>query len=190
MAFADISRIFHKTPSSESFDVCQGGGCAKVSTTSLSSEDWKLIVKTLNPIATSASEERHQVALAIGIFEKIVGEKIGTNKDLAGTFNMAYGQQDCNDEAINTTTYMRLLQNNGYLNFHQIEDLRTRNFFFNGWPHTTAVIRDAETGERFAVDSWFYDNGHPATIVPFDQWKNNYKPIDSPIGKPRKAPKP
>jgi hypothetical protein len=119
--------------------------------------------------------------------EKIVGAKNGTSTDHAGTFDNAdyAGQLDCNDEAINTTTYLRLLKINGLMNFHAIEDMRTRNFFFTGWPHTTAVIREIKTGERYAVDSWFYDNGRPATIVPFAQWKDNYQPADSPIDKPR-----
>ena len=73
------------------------------------------------------------------------------------------------------------------MQFHEIEDMRTRNFFFTGWPHTTAVIREIKTGARFAVDSWFYDNGVAATIVPFDQWKANFQPPDSPVGKPRAA---
>ena len=138
----------------------------------------------------NAEEERKKISLAIGVLEDIVGKKIGTSGDLAGTFdNSAYkGQQDCNDEAINSTTYMRLLQQNGLIKFHEIEDTRTRNFFFTGWPHTTAVIRESKTGDRFAVDSWFYDNGHPAIIVPFAQWKANYKPADSPIGKVRSKP--
>ena len=54
--------------------------------------------------------------------------------DKASTFdNSAYsGQQDCNDEAINTTGYLRLLKQAGYLTLHVIEDMRTRNFFFTG----------------------------------------------------------
>ena len=146
-----------------------------------------LVKKIFSSLANNAAEERIKIALAIGQLETIVGKKIGTSGDLAGTFDnsASKGQQDCNDEAINSTTYMRLLQQAGYLKFHEIEDTRTRNFFFTGWPHTTAVIHEIKTGDRFAVDSWFYDNGHAATIVPFAQWKANYQPADSPIGKAR-----
>ena len=55
-------------------------------------------------------------------------------------------------------------------------------------PTRAAVIHEIATGERFAVDSWFYDNGHAATIVPFVTWKANYQPEDSPIGKARSMP--
>ncbi len=188
-ALIDITRIFHQKPTLSQFEICQGGGCYEEDKTSLSAAEWQPIATLFVPMPTNAETERKQIALAIGMLEEIVGKKIGTSGDLAGTFNFAYkGQQDCNDEAINTTTYMRLLQQAGYLKFHTIEDMRTRNFFFTGWPHTTAVILDSKTGDKFAVDSWFYDNGHPAAIVPFAQWKANYKPADSPIGKVRNVP--
>jgi hypothetical protein len=184
---ADISRIFHQNPTLNQFEVCQGGGCYEDDKVSISYVDWLPVAKLFTPLPVSAEAERNQISLAIGVLEEIVGKKIGTSGDLAGTFdNSAYkGQQDCNDEAINSTTYMRLLKQKGYLKFHEIEDIRTRNFFFTGWPHSTAVIHEIETGHQFAVDSWFYDNGHPATIVPFKVWKANYKPEDSPIGKAR-----
>lgn len=186
--FDDIQRIYRQTPSLGQFEACQHGGCAKVSQLSLNTADWAPIDALFHQQALSAAIERQKISAAIGLLEEVVGNKIGTSSDRAGTFgNSGYsGQQDCNDEAINTTTYMRLLKQAGFMKFHEIEDMRTRNFFFTGWPHTTAVIHEIDTGERFAVDSWFYDNGHPATIVPFRVWKANYQPADSPIGQPRK----
>ena len=181
----DISRIFHSSPTTSSFEICHSGGCADISVVSISDDEWKQVSVLFNNNAQTAAEERTQIAQAIGVLESIVGNKIGTSGDLAGTFgNSSHkGQLDCNDEAINSTTYMRLLKNSGLIQLHAIEDTRTRNFFFTGWPHSTAVIREIATGERFAVDSWFYDNGHAASIVPFTLWKAGYKPIDSPIGK-------
>lgn len=185
--FADIQRIYRQTPQIGQFEICQSGGCAKLSKLALNKADWQPVEALFTRRVLSAEEERHHISNAIGLLERIVGYKTGTSEDRAGTFdNSDYsGQQDCNDEAINTTTYMRLLKQAGYIKLHEIEDMRTRNFFFTGWPHTTAVIHEIETGERFAVDSWFYDSGHPATIVPFNTWKANYQPADSPIGKTR-----
>ena len=183
----DMSRIFHSSPSLSSFEICHSGGCADVSQVSLSEEEWQPVSAIFAHNAQNAGEERVQIAQAIGVLERLIGNKIGTSGDLAGTFGNANykGQLDCNDEAINSTTYMRLLASNGLMPLHAIEDTRTRNYFFTGWPHSTAVIREIATGELFAVDSWFYDNGHAAAIVPFTQWKSGYKPADSPIGKPR-----
>ena len=189
-ALSDVARIFRQTPTLGQFEVCHSGGCAESNQLSIDDIEWRSVAQIFSVKASNAAEERAQVAKAIGEIERIVGAKNGTSTDLAGTFDSGNtpGQLDCNDEAINTTTYMRLLKANGLMQFHDIEDTRTRNFFFTGWPHTTAVVREIQSGERFAVDSWFYDNGHAATIVPFAQWKANYKPEDSPIGKVRSAP--
>jgi hypothetical protein len=186
---SDISRIFRQTPSLGQFEVCQGGGCAQFNQVSISELEWKSVEIFFSAKAINAVDERAQIAKAIGELEKIVGAKNGTSGDRAGTFDNAdyQGQLDCNDEAINSTTYMRLLKQGGFMQFHEIEDMRTRNFFFTGWPHSTAVMREIKTGARFAVDSWFYDNGVAATIVPFAQWKANFQPVDSPVGKPRAA---
>lgn len=195
-AVSDINRIYHATPSLQAFDVCSGGGCADIKRVSLTQEEWQKVVAIFNNANVvnkgSALQERQQISKAVGKLEEIVGVKAGTSTDRAGTFdNSSYpGQLDCNDEAINTTTYMRLMLQNGLIKLHEIEDLRTRNFFFTGWPHTTAVIHEIATGNRFAVDSWFYDNGVPATIVPFEQWKSGYVPEDSPIRHTRAAHRP
>jgi hypothetical protein len=182
-ALTDVTRIFHQTPTLAQFEVCHGGGCLESNQLSISHEEWRNVAQLFASKAKNAAEERVQIANAIGELERIVGQKNGTSTDLAGTFfeGKLSGQLDCNDEAINTTTYMRLLKTNNLIQFHEIEDTRTRNFFFTGWPHSTAVIHEIQTGERFAVDSWFYDNGHAATIVPFDTWKANYQPADSQV---------
>lgn len=187
-AVSDITRIYHQTPTLEAFDICFGGGCAEIKQVSLSAEEWrkvKAVFMDSNSPQMNAEQERKKIANAIGVLETIVGLKIGTSKDLAGTFNNAAypGQLDCNDEAINTTSYMRLMRTNNLIKLHEIEDMRTRNFFFTGWPHTTAVIHEMASGQRFAVDSWFYDNGKAATIVPFELWKSGYVPTDSPLSR-------
>jgi hypothetical protein len=184
-ALSDINRIYQQIPALHGFEVCTGGGCEEVKHVSLTDDEWQSIASifTNAPMVANAEQERDLIALAIGAFESIVGTKTSTATDLAGTFgNSDYpGQLDCNDEAINSTTYMRLMYQNGLVKFHEVEDTRTRNFFFTGWPHSTAVIHETASGERYAVDSWFYDNGFPATIVPFTVWKSGYIPEDSPV---------
>jgi len=187
-AITDITRIYQQAPVLNGFDVCSGGGCAEIRHLSLALEEWKKITEIFYRAGSNvdAKQERQLISMAIGEFERIVGVKTGTSTDRAGTFGNAdfRGQLDCNDEAINSTTYMRLMRQGGLIKLHEVEDMRTRNFFFNGWPHSTAVIHEVATGDRFAVDSWFYDNGFPATIVPFAVWKSGYIPEDSPVVSP------
>lgn len=179
----EIYRIYHTTPTLHSFEICQGGGCVQYDTLSLTAAEWDNVTQLFTPLPANAEDERAAIAKAIGMLEDIVGTKIGTAADRAGTFsNSEYlHQQDCNDEAINSTTYMRLMQQAGLIRYHDILDTRTRKFFFTGWPHTAAVIREQANQAEYAVDSWFYDNGYPATIVPMATWKDGYIPTDSPI---------
>jgi hypothetical protein len=188
-AVTDITRIYLQVPTLNGFEVCTGGGCAEIKHVSLNNEAWKKIADIFTDTGTApdAKQERKLIAEAIGELEKIIGAKTGTTTDRAGTFGSSNypGQLDCNDEAINSTTYMRLMRQHGLIRLHEVEDMRTRNFFFSGWPHSTAVIHEIKTGGRYAVDSWFYDNGFPATIVPFSLWKSGYIPQDSPVTKGR-----
>lgn len=191
-ALSDVTRIYHTTPQINQFEICSGGGCVEIHQVGLSIEEWRAIEAVFTQKSSEenlASKERDLIAQAIGMLEKIIGEKTSTATDRAGTFgNSAYsGQLDCNDEAINTTTYLRLLIQQGLVKLHTVEDMRTRNFFFTGWPHSTAVMHENASGTRFAVDSWFYDNGVPATIVPFNVWKSGFFPTDSPIVQKREA---
>jgi hypothetical protein len=179
----DINRIYHTKPSLAAFEVCQGGGCVQSDILQLTEAEWSNVMQIFSPLPANAEVERVAIAKAIGALEDMVGTKIGTTADRAGTFNNSdyLHQQDCNDEAINSTTYMRLMQQAGLLRFHEILDTRTRKFFFTGWPHSTAAIREQATKAEYAVDSWFYDNGFPATILPMATWKDGYIPTDSPI---------
>jgi hypothetical protein len=184
-AYADgptITRVLQQTPDLNGFDFCHGGGCARVVRVNLAAEEWQQIEDVFDPKPGTAESERDLIARAIGLMEKIVGAKTGTDNDRAGTFGNSHipGQLDCNDESANSTTYMKLMRQAGLIQFHEIMDTKTRNFFFNGWPHTTAVIReksnDRSLGVRYAVDSWFYDNGIPPVIIPLTNWQSGWKP--------------
>ena len=42
--------------------------------------------------------------------------------------------------------------------------------------HWAARIVEKESGREFAVDSWFFDNGLPAFVVPLDEWLAGAEP--------------
>ncbi len=195
LAYADLDAMIKmrkQQPTLEGFDMCHGGGCALISHVSISPDEWQKVIAAFDPMPSNAEEERAAIGSAIGVMEIIVGDKTDTGTDRGGTFgNSAYpGQLDCNDEATNTTNYMRLMQQNGLLHFHDIISTQIRGFFFHGWPHSTAAIQDQATKENYAVDSWFYDNGMPAVVVPLKQWKSGWKPADFNHGPPDANQKP
>lgn len=182
-AFADseaMSRVLKQQPSLSGFDVCHSGGCADITQVSLIDPEWQQVEAEFDPMPEDAEDERSRIAAAIGLLERMVGDKIGTHNDFAGTFGAfsTPGQMDCNDEASNSNTYIKLMQQARLIRFHALRDTKVRNFFFKGWPHTTAVIAEVDTGALYAVDSWFYDNGVPAVIIPLELWKTGWKPVD------------
>ena len=159
------------------FPVCSRHGCDRVHNVTLGEAEWRWVVAPLIGVEDAPSE-RAALARVIGRMETRVGPRTGTEHDRAGTFPGAGrpGQMDCIDEAVNTTTYLRMLKAAGLLRWHAVETPRTRGYFLFGWPHTAAVIRDVTNASEYAVDAWFEDNGRPAHLVPMDAWRKGWKP--------------
>lgn len=183
-ALADASvmnRVLQETPAPAKFSFCWGGTCAGVLQVSLSEAEWGE-VRELFEVAEpeDAAAERELIPQAIALLERLVGPKTGTDGDRAGTYgNSDYpGQLDCNDETTNTSSYLRMMIDDGLLRFHRVLDTTTRGFLIFG-RHSTAVIEDTASGERYAVDAWFYDNGQPAVVLPLALWHAGWKPGDS-----------
>jgi hypothetical protein len=167
-------------PDWQRFSVCHDNGCASLSVVGLTEAEWNSVLALLESAPASAAEERERLGQAIALMEQHVGEMTGTWRDKAGSFNFTTpGQMDCHDEAINTTLYLTLFRRYGLLRHHEIAPTATRvGWIINGLPHTTAVIREIATGERWAVDSWFLDNGLPPYILPLGVWRRGWTPGD------------
>lgn len=140
-------------------------------TIGVSSEDWTRIEAFFEPPATTPQDERHQIRYSIAIFEQIAGSQTPTWKDQA--VNHAHfgsdGALDCIDESTNTTVYLRVLEQQGLLRYHQVKPPIARHRFFLDI-HQTAVIVDVGTGDEYVVDSWFRDNGFPPYVTTVDAW--------------------
>ena len=179
MCFADTypSDDLIIQPEPALFSICFHGTCEETARVSLNPEQWQRI-RDIFEITHSGEAERQQIKQAIALMETMVGDLTNTNVDKAGTF--AYlgeqGQLDCIDESVNTSFYLQMMVNDGLIRSHTVEDRGHRGFFLNRWPHSTAVIRDLQTHELYAVDSWFEDNGKPPHIIPFAQWDDGWNP--------------
>lgn len=169
---------FISHPRPEKFTICHGHTCKYISEVSLNEDEWSGIRSVFNSDAQSPDRERELIAKAIAQFETIVGAKTGTDANLGG--NVAGlglpGQMDCIDESTNTTVYLTLLQNNDLLHWHRVDHRTTRAIIHFNFPHSAAVIRELDTGKRYAVDSWFEDNGQPPHIVPLSLWRRGWEP--------------
>ena len=57
----------------------------------------------------------------------------------------------------------------GWLRFHDVlEPLMRRRYFFA--EHWGARMRERATQQVYIVDSWFFDNGHPAAVFALEDW--------------------
>ena len=173
-------------PTPENFIHCYDYGCKSKALVSLPKPTLQRLKKNFKPTPKTAESERQKIAAAIQIFEQDIGDLVGTKNDKFGTFRLYQDdaektkrfQQDCVDESTNTTIYLSLLEQLGFIKFHDVGFPESRQPFFGGsvWWHQTATMTEKETGERYAVDSWFQDNGHPAFIVPLKEWKDGWRP--------------
>jgi hypothetical protein len=166
-------------PYPSAFTICYGYGCRKTARVQLSVAQWKRIRDIFSPRPPDAASERACIAQAIGVMESIVGPLTATDSDIGGSFQGAFrkNQMDCEDEAVNTCTYLVMMQDEGLISFHDIYKPTMRGFMVMGWPHVAVVLKDKQTGERFVVDSWFEDNGHPAHVVAYKLWKSGWRPV-------------
>ncbi|HEY8191233.1 MAG TPA: hypothetical protein VIG74_02320 [Alphaproteobacteria bacterium] len=165
-------------PTPENFAHCRGYGCHYVDTVSLKKKDWKEFEKLFKK-AKPAEAEREAIKKAIGLFEKKVGAITGTAEDKGGTYvKIGARQHDCVDESTNTTIYLSLLSQKKLLKFHTVGTPQSRLPILSGrvGPHQTAVIIESATGENYAVDSWFHDNGEPAEIAGLREWFYGWRP--------------
>jgi hypothetical protein len=180
-AYQDLSLHYAliEAPAPAAFSVCHRHTCAEVSGVGLTPAQWDLVRQIFTPPAANAAAERAMIRAAVGQLETAVSPLVGAENDRAGNlsgFLSGSSQMDCIDESTNTTTYLTMMQRDGLLRWHRVANPSTRGFIIFGWPHTTAVVEEVASGERWAVDSWFHDNGVPPEVLPIDQWKSGWAP--------------
>jgi hypothetical protein len=174
-AIALLSISAYASAGTLALSVCYGHGCSQTTEVTLDESEFSS-VRELFLDVKHAAHEREQIASAIAMLEILAGAKTRTSTDRAGTGLAWPGQMDCIDESANTTAYLALFAREGLLRWHAVEANATRGWLLFGWPHTTAVIREVASGERFAVDSWFFDNGAAPAIVPLTLWRSGWTP--------------
>jgi hypothetical protein len=120
---------------------------------------------TTVPRDDSPREERRAIANVIGWMERPVAPAVGTARDRPSMDFRGSGdrsQQDCVDEATNTTSYLLVLARHGLIRHHAVERPFAKDNF-GKWTHWAALIREKESGELFAVD-WRVSNGENPTV--------------------------
>ena len=80
---------------------------------------------------------------------------------------------NCIDEAVNTWTYLTLLERGGLLHFHRVAKLSHAGTPID--PRNTAVLQEIG-GQYFAIDPSLVDVGVPPPIIPLDSWIAHWPP--------------
>ncbi len=161
------------------FSTCIHYGCDGQAEVGLSTAEWQSITEIFTQPAADAATEREQIAIAIGRMEQLIGRKNNTFADQAcNNFKepIESFQHDCVAEATNSTVYLQLFAQTGLLRWHRVGYPAQRERLGIFEAHLSAVIRQHDNDELYAVDSWFYANGEQATVVPLDLWRQNYYP--------------
>lgn len=175
MHFAEVKS---SAPDGNIVHVCHAYGCKMQTRFRFTDQDIAALRDLMKKMRNTddAKGERRAIAYAIAWMETRVGKAIGTDKDRPGMDFDASGdptQQDCVDEATNTTSYLGVLDNNGLLKLHTIVRPMAKENYLRGvagWTHWTAVIVEKGNNQRWAVDSWIYANGENPAIVEAEKW--------------------
>lgn len=173
--FADFQS---REPKGNTVYVCHAYGCKLQTRFRFTDDDVAALTNLMEKTRTGDTphEERRAIAYAVGWMERRTGEVIGTKADRPGMDFAASGdptQQDCVDEATNTTSYLIVLQNNKLLRHHTVGTPFAKENLLRGvagWPHWTAVLHETASSQKWAVDSWIFANGENPAIVEVEKW--------------------
>jgi hypothetical protein len=157
-------------------DICYNYDCAVHAKVNLTVKQMRNVGILFRKIRTP-QQERDAIAQAMAVLEKYAALQTPTGNDKGGNVNDdgVDGRMDCIDHAHNTTAYLQLLRQFGWLAFHDIRGpVERAPLILNA--HWGAEIMEYGTGSKFVVDTWFRDNGAPAVIYPLDDWLHGASP--------------
>lgn len=165
---AHFEKFAAKPPKGDTVTVCHAYGCKEQTKFTFTPADVAEISALMARVRRddSPAEERRAIAYAIGWMERRVAPAVGTASDRP---SMDFGgsgdssQQDCVDEATNTTSYLLVLDRHGLIRHHRVERPFAKDSI-KRWTHWAALIEERGTGARFAIDSSSGPNGDNPTV--------------------------
>lgn len=157
---------------------CYDFGCKSTQELHFSDDHWRQIKALFNRYELDRSGEKQAIRRAVALMERISGEMSGTHLDKAGNYPgyELEKQMDCIDESTNTFQYLLALEQLDLLKWHRADQKQRRIVWFA--THWTATIREIDSEARFAVDSWYRDNGEMPLIQPLADWRRK---LDFPV---------
>jgi hypothetical protein len=165
---AHFEQFATKAPKADTVTVCHAYGCKAQTPFTFTPGDIAEIGALMArvPRDDSPAEERRAIAYAIAWMERRVAPSVGTAKDRPSMDFAGSGddsQQDCVDEATNTTSYLLVLVRHGLIRQHLVERPFAKDSL-SRWTHWAALIKEKQSGERYAIDSSSGANGENPTV--------------------------
>jgi len=180
-----LDRYATPSPTLAEFNVCHGFGCAEIAHASLTEAEWKRVAAVFKPRVKDAQAERQQIARGVALIQQMVAPRTGiaahqwTHKDMLILPNWSDTTQlDCVDEAVNTWTYMTLMEKGGLFHFHHVAHLANAGGLTDPFMRNTAVLQETNGG-YYAIDASLVDNGVPPPIMPLTTWLGSWPPDPS-----------
>lgn len=154
--------------------VCYGFVCRRRAEIAFTAADRDALARILARGRNSAAAERAAVAEAVGWFDRRLGPLLGTAQRVPRA-DFRQGDDahnfDCIDTALNTTSFLLLLEEWDLLRHHRVDMPRFRgNVLIGQTPHNTAVLIERHGGQGWAVDMWTVGYGAPADVMPVERW--------------------
>lgn len=166
----------------ESVSICYNYGCyaqAEIVYSEKQLNDISLLLTS----AKDAAQERAVLGTAIGRLLGWAGEQSPIKADRGGNYadDGVDGKMDCIDHATTTTRLLRLLERRGWLRYHHVLESAQRPYLLIATHYSAQIeeVAQAKAGNapaRYAVDSWFFDNGRPAVVMPLSRWLHGESP--------------
>jgi len=157
-------------PTTERVVVCHGFACKFRTLIGFDTEDHAELRKIMAKVATPEAE-RAAVAKAVAWYGKRIAPEAGTAGAKARATTSSSGdpsQIDCVESSLNTTSLLLMLQQLGLLHYHYVEPYVSRMTF--DWVHSTAVLTDLKTGQKWAFDTWVRNSGELPDVRPLADW--------------------
>jgi hypothetical protein len=175
-AFAEIyAELSLRMPTPTLVVVCHAFGCNNQTHIVLSTSDRARLATLLAAGKASPANERRALAGAVQWFERRIGPVAGTTGRVAragAAESHDPGQMDCIDLSANNTSLFLVLMQLKLLQHHRPELPVSRGFLVDGrMPHTTAVVSEIKSGQRWAVDNWTRKYGEMPEVLPLDDWR-------------------
>jgi len=160
----------------ERITVCYNYGCYTQAEVVFSEAQLGEVARLLGA-AHDAAEERAALGVAVGRLLAWAGQQSPIAADKGGNYadDAVHGKMDCIDHSTTTTRLLQMLERRGALHFHRVlARVERRRFFI--MQHYSAQIEESAPAAagadaaRYVVDSWYFDNGQPAAVLPLAGW--------------------